>query len=77
MRVSEPKRSFYFNLKNLPANTKLFLLVYLLSMIASSIPAVLVIFFVRDLLGVESYTGLFFIIVFPIRCSFHPFLEKN
>ena len=76
MRVSEPKRSFYFNLKNLPANTKLFLLVYLLSMIASSIPAVLVIFFVRDLLGVESYTGLFLLLYFLSGAVFIPFWKR-
>jgi glycoside/pentoside/hexuronide:cation symporter, GPH family len=41
-----------------------FLLVYGLSMLASSIPAVLVIFFVRDLLGAVSLTGVFLLLYF-------------
>ncbi|MEM6782073.1 MAG: MFS transporter [Pseudomonadota bacterium] len=38
--------------------------IYGLSMLASSIPAVLVIFFVRDRLDAESYTGLFLALYF-------------
>lgn len=40
------------------------LLVYVVSMVASSLPAVLVIFFVRDLLDAEAYTGLFLALYF-------------
>jgi Na+/melibiose symporter-like transporter len=45
-------------------STRYFLGVYGLSMLASSIPAVLVIFFVRDLLGAESLTGVFLLLYF-------------
>lgn len=51
-------------LRRLPSETKRLLGVYGLSMLASSIPAVLVIFFVRDLLGAEELTGLFLLIYF-------------
>ncbi len=46
-----------------PENRRLFA-VYGLSMLASSIPAVLVIFYVRDLLGAEHLTGFFLLIYF-------------
>lgn len=41
-----------------------FFLVYFLSIFASSIPAILIIFFVRDVLELESYLGLFLIAYF-------------
>lgn len=56
--------SFFLSLKSLSTDSRKLLLVYLASMIASSIPAVLVIFFVRDLLGAERYTGLFLLLYF-------------
>jgi len=37
---------------------------YTLSMIASAIPAVLVLFFIRDHLNAESYTGIFLLLYF-------------
>jgi Na+/melibiose symporter-like transporter len=43
---------------------RLFFLTYLLTQIAASLPAVLVLFFVRDYLGAESYTGLFLFLYF-------------
>lgn len=43
---------------------RLFFLTYLLSQIAASFPAVLVLFFIRDYLGAESYTGLFLFLYF-------------
>ena len=43
---------------------KKLLMVYLISLTASSIPAVLVIFFVRDLLGAEQHIGLFLLLYF-------------
>mgnify|MGYP006276521747 FL=1 len=45
--------------QGVPQRTRKFYLVYGLSMFASSIPAVLVVFFVRDLLGAEHLTGVF------------------
>lgn len=41
-----------------------FLVAYGVSMLASSIPAILVAFFVRDLLGAEPYTGIFLLVYF-------------
>lgn len=58
------RRPFFALLRTLPADSKKLLLVYGISMLASSIPAVLVLFFVRDLLGAESYTGLFLLLYF-------------
>jgi GPH family glycoside/pentoside/hexuronide:cation symporter len=46
------------------AGTRRFFAVYALSMLASSIPAVLVIFFIRDHLNAESMTGLFLLTYF-------------
>lgn len=47
--------------------------VYGLSMLASSIPAVLVIFYVRDLLGAEQLTGLFLLAYFLSGALAMPF----
>jgi GPH family glycoside/pentoside/hexuronide:cation symporter len=43
---------------------KKFFLVYFISMLASSIPAVLIIFYVRDVLGHEQHLGLFLVAYF-------------
>lgn len=43
---------------------RLFFLTYLLTQVAASLPAVLVLFFIRDYLGAESYTGLFLFLYF-------------
>ncbi len=43
---------------------KKFFLVYFISMLASSIPAVLIIFYVRDVLGYEQHLGLFLVAYF-------------
>lgn len=51
-------------MRSLSGRTAYFLGVYGLSMLASSIPAVLVIFFVRDLLQAEYLTGLFLLLYF-------------
>ncbi len=45
------------------ANRRLFI-IYALSMLGSSFPAVLLLFFVRDLLGAEELTGLFLTLYF-------------
>jgi Na+/melibiose symporter-like transporter len=49
---------------SIPKRTKKFFAVYAFSMLASAIPAVLVIFFIRDRLGLEKYTGLFLLVYF-------------
>lgn len=43
---------------------RLFFFTYLLTQVSASLPAVLVIFFVRDYLNAESYTGLFLFLYF-------------
>jgi Na+/melibiose symporter-like transporter len=43
---------------------RLFLSIFAISAMASSIPSVLVLFFIRDYLNLESYTGLFLILYF-------------
>jgi glycoside/pentoside/hexuronide:cation symporter, GPH family len=55
------KHSFLQILKD---KQRLFFLTYLLSQIAASFPAVLVLFFIRDYLGAEGYTGLFLFLYF-------------
>ncbi len=62
-----------FSFSDLSYDLKKFFCIYFLSMFASSIPAVLVIFFVRDLLGVEGYTGFFLLIYFFFAAVFMPF----
>ena len=51
-------------IKNISKQTKMFFAVYGISMLASTIPAVLVLFFIRELLKLESYTGLFLLTYF-------------
>lgn len=53
-------------------HTKLFFAGYLLSSFASSIPATLIIFYVRDYLQAESYLGLFLLIYFLSGASAMP-----
>lgn len=50
--------------KRLPAVTKRFFVIYAISMLASSIPAVLVLFFIRDRLDSEDMAGLFLLLYF-------------
>lgn len=62
-----------FKLIELSPYLKKFFSIYFLSMFASSIPAVLVIFFVRDLIGVPHYIGFFLLIYFLSAALFMPF----
>ena len=55
---------------------KHFFLAYLISTFASSIPAVLVLFFVRDYLLAESWTGLFLLLYFLSGASAMPLWRK-
>ena len=57
-------KSVNLKFKILPKNTKQFFILYGISMLASSIPAVLVIFFIRDKLDLEQYTGIFLLSYF-------------
>lgn len=56
--------SLFLGLRALPRCSVRLFFVYGVSMLASSIPAVLVIFYVRDLLGAEDLTGLFLLLYF-------------
>jgi glycoside/pentoside/hexuronide:cation symporter, GPH family len=58
------QKTVYAALRGLPKKTHQLFLVYGLSVLASSIPAVLVIFYIRDLLNAEIYTGLFLLLYF-------------
>lgn len=60
----------------LPAESFYLFAVYSLSMLASSIPAVLVIFFVRDFLGAGQLTGIFLLLYFLSGAAAMP-LWKN
>lgn len=51
--------------------------VYGVSMLASSIPAILVIFYVRDLIGAEHLTGLFLLLYFLSGAAAMPLWKKT
>lgn len=65
--------AFSLNSLKFVPRLKKFFYIYFLSMFASSIPAALVIFFVRDLLGVGHYTGFFLLLYFLSAALFMPF----
>lgn len=68
------KSTSWINLfKKFSFNSKSLFWIYFMSMLASSMPAVLVIFFVRDLLDAGNYTGLFLLIYFLSAIFFMPF----
>lgn len=56
--------SLWTILKTASGETRWFFLVYGISMLASSIPALLVLFFIRDRLDAEVYAGLFLLTYF-------------
>ena len=56
--------SLFNTIKNLPTATRRFFTIYAISMLASSLPALLVLFFIRDRLGAEDLTGLFLLLYF-------------
>lgn len=58
-----------------PESWRLFI-VYAVSMLASSIPAILVIFYVRDLIGAEHLTGLFLLLYFLAGAAAMPLWKK-
>jgi glycoside/pentoside/hexuronide:cation symporter, GPH family len=68
--------SFLSAWRALPGESLRLFTIYGLSMLASSIPAVLVIFYVRDLLGAERLTGLFLLLYFLSGAAAMP-LWKN
>jgi GPH family glycoside/pentoside/hexuronide:cation symporter len=64
VRLSSAQSGIFQTLGDLPQRTRQLFLVYGLSVLASSIPAILVIFFVRDRLNAESDLGLFLLLYF-------------
>lgn len=63
-------------LRALPGESLRLFGVYGLSMLASSIPAVLVIFYVRDLIGAEHLTGAFLLLYFLSGAAAMPLWKK-
>ncbi|WP_331346865.1 MFS transporter [Cellvibrio sp. UBA7661] len=63
-------------LRALPAVSVQLFVVYAISMLASSIPSVLVIFYVRDFLGAEHLTGLFLLLYFLSGAAAMPLWKK-
>ena len=62
--------------RSLPKESLQLFGVYALSMLASSIPAVLIIFYVRDLLNAEHLTGFFLLLYFLSGMGAMPFWKK-
>lgn len=76
MRNQAQNISFLSVVRAFPKESIRFFGVYALSMLASSIPAVLVIFYVRDLLGAEHLTGLFLLLYFLSGVAAMPLWKK-
>lgn len=68
--------SLFSGLRALSTSSLRLFIVYAVSMLASSVPAVLVIFYVRDLLRAENLTGLFLLLYFLSGAAGMP-LWKN
>ena len=68
--------SRWFSLGSISGMTWRFLGVYGLNMLASSIPAILVIFFVRDLLGAENLAGVFLLLYFLAGAAAMPLWKQ-
>ena len=60
----EYRIAFLKSWSEMPGDTKSFFFIYGLNILAASIPAILVIFFVRDFLQAPSYIGLFLALYF-------------
>ena len=68
--------SLWQTLRATPGNTRYFFLVYGVSMLASAVPAILVLFFIRDLLDAEAYTGLFLLLYFLSGAAGMPLWQR-
>ena len=75
--IVSPKTEFPLSFNDVfgSQKTRLFLGSYLLSTIAASIPATLIIFYVRDYLQAEQYLGLFLLLYFFERSGGHAPME--
>lgn len=63
-------------MRALPIESLKLFAVYAVSMLASSIPAILVIFYVRDLIGAEQLMGLFLLLYFLSGAAAMPLWKK-
>lgn len=75
-RIDQHSVSLLSGFRALPQESLRLFMVYGLSMLASSIPAVLVVFYVRDLIGVEHLTGLFLLLYFLSGAVAMPFWKS-
>ena len=73
---SDQRMSIGCLLRSLSKRCKYFLGVYLMSLLASSMPAVLVLFFIRDRLDAENFTGLFLAVYFLAAAAGMPVWYK-
>ncbi|MDA0781543.1 MAG: MFS transporter [Rickettsiales bacterium] len=76
LKSISPTKLNVTSLPTIPNKIKQFYIVYALSMLASSIPAVLVLFFIRDRLDLENYTGLFLLTYFAAGAIGIPLWKK-
>jgi Na+/melibiose symporter-like transporter len=76
--ITTPKQSVspLAAIRALPLESLRLFAIYGLSMLASSIPALLVIFYVRDLIGAEQLTGLFLLLYFLSGAAAMPLWKK-
>ncbi len=65
-KFSQPEKKKSLSIKSILQlkNVQTIYIIFLISAIASSIPATLVLFFIRDYLQAENYTGLFLLLYF-------------
>ncbi|PUA30212.1 MAG: sugar transporter [Cellvibrio sp. 79] len=63
-------------IRALPTESWRLFIVYGVSMLASSTPAILVVFYVRDLIGAEQLTGLFLLLYFLCGAAAMPLWKK-
>ena len=77
-KIQQGKENVFIHaaFRSLPRETLMLFSVYSLSMLASSIPAVLVIFYVRDWLGAEHLMGLFLLLYFLSGAAGMPIWKK-
>lgn len=78
--TTEPLQRIWPMLRQAPRALKRFWLIYGISMLASSIPAVLIVFFVRDRLGAQEHLGLFLMLYFIAAAASMPlwsFISKH
>ena len=70
------RQSYWQNIKKSSTSMRRFYAIYAVSMLASAMPAVLVLFFIRDRLGLEEYTGLFLLVYFASGIAAMPFWKS-